>query len=65
VNGHAVNSFFSTLIGIFTALLIVVFIGIVAWAWSSARRQSFDAAARLPLEEDRHPGTDVDQEPRP
>jgi cytochrome c oxidase cbb3-type subunit IV len=38
--------------GIFTALLIVLFTLIVAWAWSSARRATFDAAARLPLEED-------------
>ena len=38
--------------GLFTALLIVLFTLIVAWAWSSARRATFDAAARLPLEED-------------
>jgi cytochrome c oxidase cbb3-type subunit IV len=43
----------SILSGIFTALLIVLFTLIVVWAWSSARRSSFDAAARLPLEEDR------------
>jgi len=39
--------------GIFTALLLLAFIGIVAWAWSSRRREQFDAAARLPLEEDK------------
>lgn len=38
--------------GIFTALLIVVFTGVVVWTWSSRRRSTFDAAARLPLEED-------------
>ena len=39
--------------GIFTALLLLAFVGIVAWAWSSRRREQFDAAARLPLEEDK------------
>lgn len=38
--------------GIFTVILLVAFIGIVAWAWSSRRRDQFEAAARLPLEED-------------
>jgi cytochrome c oxidase cbb3-type subunit IV len=46
------NSLFGTLSGIVTGLLIVLFVGLVAWAWSSARRESFDASARLPLEED-------------
>ena len=31
---------------------MAVFIGIVAWAWSRKRKADFDAAARLPLEED-------------
>ncbi|MFM2289353.1 MAG: Cbb3-type cytochrome oxidase component FixQ, partial [Pseudomonadota bacterium] len=26
--------------------------GLVGWAWSDARRASFDASARVPLEED-------------
>lgn len=46
-----------TLSGIITAILIVVFIGIVIWAWSGRRKQDFDEAARLPLEDepaDRH-----------
>ena len=42
--------------GIVTALLLVLFIGGWIWAWSPARRTEFDAAARLPLEEDRHQG---------
>ncbi len=33
-------------------LLLVVFLGIVAWAWSAKRRAAFDEAARLPLEEE-------------
>ena len=47
-----VHHMFPTLIGLFTALLIVVFIAVVAWAWSDRRKPGFDAAARLPLEED-------------
>lgn len=35
-----------------TVVLFVLFIGIVLWAWSSARRADFEAAARLPLEDD-------------
>lgn len=41
-----------TLSGIVTAVLIVAFLGICAWAYSSRRRSTFDAAARMPLEED-------------
>ncbi len=35
-----------------TVVALITFLGIVAWAWSSRRRADFDAAARLPLEED-------------
>lgn len=35
-----------------TVVLFVLFIGIVLWAWSHARRADFEAAARLPLEDD-------------
>jgi cbb3-type cytochrome oxidase subunit 3 len=38
-----------------TAVLMLAFIGIVVWAWSGKRRKSFDAAARLPLEDDPPP----------
>ena len=41
------------MMGILTAVLIVLFIGIVAWAWSRRRRDDFAAAAGLPLLEDR------------
>ena len=33
-------------------LLIIAFLGIWAWAWSRKRKPEFDAASRLPLEED-------------
>ncbi len=37
---------------IWTAVLFAVFIGIVWWAWSGRRRADFEAAARLPLDDD-------------
>lgn len=37
---------------VITAVLFVVFVGIVLWAWGKGRRADFDAAARLPLEDD-------------
>ena len=41
-----------TLRGLSTLLLMLTFIGIVAWAWSGKRKKDFDEAARLPLDED-------------
>jgi len=38
--------------GIVTGLLLLVFLGGWAWAWSPRRRASFDAAARVPLADD-------------
>ena len=37
---------------VWTIVLLVLFIGIVLWAWSGRRRKDFDEAARLPLEDD-------------
>jgi cytochrome c oxidase cbb3-type subunit 4 len=38
--------------GIATAVLLACFVGGWIWAWSSRRRDEFDAAARLPLEDE-------------
>lgn len=38
--------------GLVTALLLGLFVWLIAWAWSKARRPAFDAAARMPLEDD-------------
>jgi cytochrome c oxidase cbb3-type subunit IV len=40
-----------TLSGIVTAVLIVLFVGVCIWAYSSRRRSQFEAASRVPLEE--------------
>jgi cytochrome c oxidase cbb3-type subunit 4 len=50
---------FGHLSGVMTAVLMLVFIGIAVWAWSGKRRQGFDAAARLPLEEDPAPAVNT------
>jgi len=42
----------NTFRGIVTAVLLVLFISLVVWAWSKRRRPDFDAAARLPLEDE-------------
>jgi cytochrome c oxidase cbb3-type subunit IV len=41
-----------TLSGIVTAILIVLFLGVWMWAYSSRRKEQFSKAARMPLEED-------------
>ncbi len=38
--------------GIFTLLMVILFVGICFWAWSWKRKPTFDAAARQPLETD-------------
>ena len=47
--------------GIVSLTLLVLFLAGWVWAWRPARRAAFDAAARMPLEDDaRH-----DMEDRP
>ena len=41
----------NTFRGIVTGVLLVLFVSLIAWAWSKSRRADFEAAARLPLEE--------------
>lgn len=43
--------------GIVTAVFVVVFIGIVWWAYSRGNKQRFEDAGRLPFEEDDAQGT--------
>jgi cytochrome c oxidase cbb3-type subunit 4 len=42
----------TTLRSLVTLTLLLVFVGIVAWAWSGRNRQRFDEAARLPFDDD-------------
>jgi cytochrome c oxidase cbb3-type subunit 4 len=38
--------------GLLTAVLMLLFIALVFWAYSRRRREDFEAAARLPLDSD-------------
>ena len=38
--------------GLVTGVLLVLFISLIAWAWSRRRHADFEAASRLPLEDD-------------
>lgn len=40
---------------IWTVLVMIIFIGIVIWAYSGSRKQRFEQAARLPLEDELPP----------
>jgi len=37
---------------LWTILVMVTFLGIVAWAFSSKRKSAFDEAARLPFDDE-------------
>ena len=41
--------------GIVTAVLIVLFVAVWIWAYSKPRESYFDAAARMPLDEENQP----------
>jgi cytochrome c oxidase cbb3-type subunit 4 len=41
--------------GVSTAVMLVVYLGIVVWAFEHKRKASFDEAARLPLQDDGEP----------
>ena len=38
--------------GLVTATLLGLFVWLVIWSWSRKREAAFDAAARLPLEDE-------------
>ncbi len=38
--------------GVLTIVLIIAFLGLVVWAWSSKRKETFDKLSQMPLEED-------------
>jgi len=43
---------YSDLSSIMTVVMMAVFIGIVVWAYSGKRHADFEAAARVPLDDD-------------
>lgn len=48
------NALVSAIFSVWTVIVCVLFLGIVVWAWSGARKADFEAAARLPLDDDRN-----------
>jgi cytochrome c oxidase cbb3-type subunit 4 len=47
---------FSIIHSVFTIMVLVIFVGIVLWAYDSRSKPRFDAAARIPLDDDDAPG---------
>jgi len=43
---------FSLIHSVWTIVVMVLFVGIVIWAWSSKRKARFDEAANIPFAED-------------
>ncbi len=37
---------------VWTVVVMIIFIAIVLWAWSGRRKESFNEAANIPLEEE-------------
>ena len=46
---------------LWTVAVLVIFIGIIIWAFSEGRKTDFDEAARLPLEDEVLPGKTDDK----
>ena len=43
---------FTLIQSIWSIVILITFLGIVVWAFSSKRKAAFDEAARLPFEDD-------------
>jgi cytochrome c oxidase cbb3-type subunit 4 len=43
---------YSLIQSVWTILVMVLFVGIVIWAWSGKRRQQFDEAANIPFDDE-------------
>jgi len=46
---------YSFIQSIWTIVVMVLFVGIVLWAWSGKRKQRFEEAANLPFDDDVQP----------
>jgi cytochrome c oxidase cbb3-type subunit 4 len=43
---------YSLIQSIWTVVVLVLFVGIVIWAWSGKRKHRFDEAAHIPFDEE-------------
>lgn len=48
--------------GVLTLVLLVLFIALCVWSFSKRRRTEYDAAARVPLQDDERPPIENSQE---
>jgi cytochrome c oxidase cbb3-type subunit 4 len=46
------EAFMSVFQSIWTLVVMVIFLGVFAWAYSSRNKQNFEDAGRLPLDDD-------------
>jgi cytochrome c oxidase cbb3-type subunit 4 len=46
------NMNYGMLQGIWTIIVMVVFVGIVIWAWSGKRKREFEDASNIPFNEE-------------
>ena len=51
-----------TVRGLLTLILMLAFVGVVIWAWSSKRKQAFDEAANLPFADDKEHKATINKE---
>jgi len=47
---------------VWTVVVVVLFVGIVIWAWSGKRKKEFDEAANIPFNEDDTPSDNTSKE---
>jgi cytochrome c oxidase cbb3-type subunit 4 len=52
----------SLILTIWTLVVMVLFVGIVIWAWSSKRKKDFNEAANIPFHEDDKPADKTSKE---
>jgi len=53
---------YSLIQSIWTIVVLVLFIGIVIWAWSGKRKERFEEAANIPFAEDEMTSADKTSE---
>lgn len=47
--------------GVWTLVSLVTFVAISVWAYSRKRKKAFDAAARIPFDEEKDPPVDPEK----
>lgn len=57
------SELFGNLVGVLILLLMFVFIGIWCWAWAPRHKKTFDALARIPMQEGPEPADDERRKP--